>query len=244
MKFLTLLFPLTAGIVASSTYAQTHQGSIRYERKIDVHRHLADPQMKAMVPQFQTAFYDLAFNDSISVYKTVPKDEAPDPFDNQGGTRVNIRFNGPGDEGVLYKNFSSNRQLEETTLEDTKYVILDSIKTFPWKLSEETSTVLGHPCKMATTTTSRGSKVIAWYAQDIPVPIGPDKFNGLPGAMLKLDVDSSGLIFTATQINPTASPKDLKVPTSGKSITRADYDKKLDHAMGPADAQGRRIQRN
>jgi len=237
------ILALTCILTSTALFAQTHQGAIRYERKIDVHRHLADEQMKAMVPQFQTAVYDLLFNDSISVYKVVPKDEAPDPFETQGGARVIMKFGGPGDEGILYKNYSTGRQLEEATLEEKRYIITDSIKTLPWKLSDETATLLGHSCKKATATNSRGNKLAAWYSEDIPVPVGPDKFSGLPGAVLKLDMDSAGVVFTATQIQATANAKDLKAPANGKSITRGDYEKILDQVMGPADAQGRRMTR-
>lgn len=243
MKYLPLVFFLAAAATGNS-FGQTHQGTIRYERKIDVHRHLQDEQMKAMVPQFQTAAYDLLFNDSISIYKAVPKDEAPDPFESSGGgARVIMRFGGPGDDGILYKNYSSGRLLEEATLEEKKYVISDSIKTLPWKLSDETTTLLGHSCKKATATNIRGNKIVAWYSEDIPVPVGPDKFSGLPGAVLKLDMDSAGAVYTATEIRLSVNTKDLKAPAAGKSVTRADYEKILDQVMGPADAQGRRMTR-
>lgn len=38
MKYLVILFAL----IANGVSAQSHQGTIRYERKIDVHRHLQD----------------------------------------------------------------------------------------------------------------------------------------------------------------------------------------------------------
>jgi GLPGLI family protein len=240
MKYLAFL----CLFIANSVFAQSHQGTIRYERKLDVHRRLQDEQMKAMVPQFQIASYDLLFNDSISVYKAVPKDEAPDPFENSGGgAHVIMKFNGPGDDGMLYQNYHSGRLLEETSLEEKKYLITDSIRTLPWKLSEETGAILGHPCKKATATTPRGNKLVAWYSEDIAVPVGPDKTGGLPGAILKLDIDSAGVVYTATQIVPSVNAKDLRAPTGNKAVTRAEYEKILDQVMGPADAQGRRMTR-
>ena len=238
-KYVTLICAAGCSLALS---AQTKQGTIVYERKIDVHRHMQDAQMKAMVPQFQTAGYNLFFKDSISVYKPAPKDEAPDPFEGGGGgNRVMIRFGGPGDDGSLYKNFSSGRQLQETSLEDKKYIITDSIKQQPWKLADATQTILSHVCKKATLTTERGSKIVAWYAEDIAVPAGPERFSGLPGAVLMVDVDSANVVFTATEIRPTADAKELKAPTSGKQITNAEFAKKMDELMGPADAQGRRM---
>ncbi|HEY6901811.1 MAG TPA: GLPGLI family protein [Puia sp.] len=240
MKYLHMT--LLTVIIITGAQAQTHQGSIRYERKADVHRRLPNEQMKAMIPQFQTASFDLFFNDTVSTFKAVPKDEAPDPFDNPGGgVRMVMRF-GAADEGVIYRNYASSRSLEETSLDDKKFIVSDSIQKLPWKLTDETATFLNHPCKKATATSNRGAKLIAWYSEDIPVPVGPDRFSGLPGAILKLDVDSATIVYTATQIQPTAKSKDLQAP-AGKSISRADYDKKLDEILGPADAQGRRVMR-
>jgi len=174
MKKAVLILLLPIGLSA-----QTRQGVIVFERKVDVHRTIQDEQMKAMVPQFQTGAYEVLFSDSIAIYKAMPKDEAPDPFDNNtGGNHFVFRFGGSGD-GVLYRNYSSGRVLEEAILAETKYIITDTLRQLPWKLSDETATVLGHPCKKATTTTPRGGKVVAWYAGDIPLPVGPEQFNGL-----------------------------------------------------------------
>lgn len=225
--------------------AQTKEGTILYERKVDMHSALSDESMKAMVPQYQTSEFTLVFKDSITTYKAVPKDETPDPFDGGGGNRIMIRIGGPGDDGVTYKNLSSGKQLQENTLEDKKYIVSDTIKTPAWKLADETKTILNHVCKKATMTTERGTNIVAWYAEDMPVPAGPDRFSGLPGIVLLADADNGRMTFTATQIQPTADAKELKAPTGGKLITRADFDKKLDDVMGPADAQGRRmIRRN
>ena len=239
MKKAVLLLLLPFGLSA-----QTRQGVIVYERKVDVHRTIQDEQMKAMIPRFQIGAYEVLFKDSIAVYKAMPKDEAPDPFDNNtGGNHFVFRFGG-GDDGVLYRNYSSGRLLEEATLAEKKYIITDTIRQQPWKLSDETTTFLGHPCKKATTTTPRGGKVVAWYTGDIPVPVGPEQFSGLPGAILSLEVDDGTVVFTAKTIDDKVDNRDLKAPGNGRLITRADYQKKMDEVLGPPDAQGRRMIRN
>jgi GLPGLI family protein len=217
-------------------HAQTLQGTILFERKSDVYRVLHDDQMKATVPHFQTGSYELFFSDSLSIYKAMPKDEAPDPFEGGGaggGGHVMMKFNGPGDDGALYKNYATGAILEEDILEDKKYLISDSIKAQPWKLSGDTNTILGHTCRKATQVLPRGAKVIAWYAEDLSLPIGPGQFGGLPGAILGVDVDSGGIVYRATQILPSVDGKDLTAPKGGKSITRADFDKKKRELMGP-----------
>jgi GLPGLI family protein len=222
------------------------QGSIIYERKVDVHRHLPDEQMKARVPQFQTGQYELFYRDSICFYNAVPKDEQPDPFDNQtsGGAHIVMRFGGAGDGGMLFRNYASGKLIEQTTLADAQYLIDDSIHTLPWKLSADTLTLLGHLCKKATATSPRNNApIVAWYCEDIPLPIGPDKYGSLPGAILKIDVDNGDIVYTATSLSPKVDDKNLRLP-SGKTITRAAFEKKMDEVLGPPDSQGRRIIRN
>lgn len=197
--------------------------------------------MKAMIPQYQTGNYELVFKDSVSVYKAVPKDEAPDPFEGSGGgNRIIIKMGGPGENGVLYKNFSNGKLLEQTSLSDKKYIITDTVKQLPWKLADETRTILNHVCRKAVLVPPTGPTVVAWYAEDIPATIGPDKFSGLPGAILQADIDSSFIVFTATEIQSSADSKEIKAPTDGKMITRADFAKEMDKIMGPADSKGMR----
>lgn len=246
---LVRILPLLSCLAAAAPVTAQHQGTIVYERKIDAWRHIDDEQMKAMIPQFQTGQYELLYRDSLCFYNAVPQDQAPDPFDNQGaggpgGNRVVMRFGGPGDAGTLYRNFSSSQLLEQTTLADVQYVIADTIHPLPWKLSTDTLTVLGHLCLKATATSPRNSQQItAWYCEDIPVPVGPDHFGSLPGAILKLDVDNGSMVFTATRLSPAVDAKSMKIP-SGKTITRAAFEKKMDEILGPPDSQGRRIIRN
>jgi len=232
---------LAAGFLSAvSVVAQPLQGTIVYTRTMDVWRHLPDEQMRAMIPQFQSGQFQLVYRDSIAVYKGVPKDDAPDPFAPSGSAMV-IKLGGPGDEAVLYKNLSDRRLLEETNLEDKKYVIRDSVRSQAWKLSPDTSTVLGHFCKKATAVMRGGRKAVAWYSEDIPLAAGPDRFDGLPGVILRLDVDSGAIVFVATTITAKVASADLRAPSENKAISRMEYEKKLDEIMGPADSLGRRM---
>jgi len=232
---------MAAGLLAGlSVVAQPLQGTIVYTRTIDVWRHMPDEQMRAMVPQFQSGEFQLVYRDSIAVYKAVPKDDAPDPFAAPGGAMV-IKLGGPGDENILYKNLSGRRLLEQTSLDDKKYVIRDSVRSPAWKLSPDTCTLLGHFCKKATAVMHGGKKVLAWYSEDIPLGAGPERFDGLPGVILRLDVDSGAVVFIATTIMASVAGADLRAPAENKAISRMEYEKKLDEIMGPADSLGRRM---
>jgi len=68
---------------------------------------------------------------------------------------------------------------------------------------------------------SQDQTAVAWYADDIASSSGPDDFGGLPGLILKVDIDNGTLVF-----NPLGFEKDagtVKAPSSGKKITREEY---------------------
>ena len=135
--------------------AQMKEGTIIYERKMNLHRSLTDPQMKAMMPEFRTSKHQLLFSDSTSVYKAVQEEEAPDPFaGGEGGSRMVFRMGGA--EGEQYRNFSQAKAVESRELGAKTYLIEDSIKAQGWKLTEETATFLNYPVKKATRKNERG----------------------------------------------------------------------------------------
>ena len=194
------------------------------------------------MPQFQTAKSELIFSNSVSVYKALPEDNAPDPFDNGNERRgVMIKVGGPDANAVLYRNYLNQKFLEQTTVADKNYIIDDTVKLQSWKLSDETKTVLNHVCQKATMKTERGDDVIAWYAEDTQSPVGPDKFGGLPGAILLMDINNAEIVYTATEFKKDANNKELNEPSKGRHITRTEYNKKLDEMFGPTSPDGRRM---
>lgn len=61
--------------------------------------------------------------------------------------------------------------------------------SFDWKLSTQVDSVCGFVCQMAQTD-YLGRKYEAWFCPEIPVDIGPFKFRGLPGLIVKVkDMD-------------------------------------------------------
>jgi GLPGLI family protein len=266
-------------LTMSAIEAQLKEGSIVYERKIDLHRRIQDEQMRSMIPQFRTSKHMLLFSDSTSIYKTVPEDEAPDPFEGgAGGPRVMMRFGG-GDGGELYKNFATGVSSELNELGAKTYIIDDSIKTQKWKLTAETKKVLGHNCFKATAKQTvmianagpirivamggdnpppppdstkktppqlkqQENEIVAWFAEDIISPVGPENNGGLPGVILELNINNGETVYTAIEIKNTVNKKDIKQPAKGKKVTRDEYRKLVQEMMmnqGPPPGGMRRM---
>jgi len=265
MKRTFLLLPGMLALLSVS--AQTKQGTITYEKKVNMYRTITDEQMRAMIPEYRTNKFTLQFSDSSSIYHVVAEDEAPDPFaGGGGGARVFFRTSGAGgDNSILYKNFATGKSIEATDLGAKTYLIEDSIRTHQWKLTDETKAILGHPCRKAVTvqtvTVPKGMKmvtmsvnggkatsdtttkaadgpqtkqveVVAWYADDIASPVGPDNNGGLPGVILQLDVNNAETVYTATNISKDINGKEMKEPTKGKKVTRTEFRKLQADAFG------------
>lgn len=60
-----------------------------------------------------------------------------------------------------------------------------------WKLINQDTIISGYPCKKATVNYS-GRDWSAWYCPEVPITVGPYKFNGLPGLIMNIK-DSEGV---------------------------------------------------
>lgn len=106
------------------------------------------------------------------------------------------------------------------------YIVRDSLNAPKWRVMNEIRDILGHMCMKAVAEDSlRGQKITAWFASDIPVPVGPEEQFGLPGLILAYDINDGMLIVEAEKITfgePTETitlPKKLK----GKEVSGTEY---------------------
>jgi GLPGLI family protein len=257
MKKIQLLLALLVGL-SINTMAQMKEGKISYERKVNMHRSLPDPQMKSMIPEFRTDKFELLFNESASLYRSVVDDEAPDPFANAGGGGGGMRMNFRMPTTTTYTDIAKQTQYEERAFFEKEFLIVDSLKQYKWKLSEETKTIAKQLCKKATTMItapqqmrvriSRGgenntdsasnapkppkeTELVVWYAENIPVSIGPDNYSGLPGVIMEMDVDNGAQVTTAVEVSAKYPKKELIQPTKGDKMTRAQFQEQMQKLM-------------
>lgn len=238
-----LFFLLITGSAFQVANAQT-EGMIVYEQKMDMHRRIPkeDEQMRAMIPQFRSSKFELLFADNQSFFR--PVEEEQDLSENNGGGGVTIRMMGPADN-LYYKNFATQKIVEQRSLADKDYIIEDSIHNLPWKLVDgETKTILGHVCKKATGKTPRGSDVIAWYAEDMSISSGPGDYGGLPGMILGMDLNSAEIVFTAVEIKKDVKKSEVKAPSKGKKVTRTEFEKIQKELFGDGNGPRRVIINN
>jgi GLPGLI family protein len=261
MKKIQYVFGLLIALTSISTTltAQMKEGKISYERKINMHRNLPDPQMKSMIPEFRTDKYELIFNENASLFRSVVDDEAPDPFANAGGgggggMRMNFRM----PTANTYTDLAKQMQYEERAFFEKEFLIIDSLKQYKWKLSEETKTIAKQLCKKATTmitapqmrmrvsiggggnntdttaNTPRAPKeteLVVWYAENIPVSFGPDNYSGLPGVIMEIDQDNGANVITAVEVSAKYPKKELVAPSKGDKMNRAQFQENMQKLM-------------
>jgi GLPGLI family protein len=225
-----ILLSATALLTINVLFAQIKEGTIIYERKMNLHRTIKDEQMKAMMPEFRTSKHQLLFSDSTSIYKAVPEETTPDPFASGSGGGFVMRMG--GDNAEQYRNYSQAKAIESRELGAKNYLIEDSISTQGWKLTDETATILNYACKKATRKSVTGQTIDAWYTESIPTPAGPESFASLPGAILKVVVNDGDVVYNAVSVSDKVNKNDIKEPKKGKKITRDEYMKLLQEMRG------------
>ena len=103
--------------------------------------------------------------------------------------------------------------------------VKDSLPNYNWNLIKgETKTINGFVCKKATLH-FRGSDVIAFYTEEIPISFGPWKFKGLPGLILELyNINDSVVHYSIVRkiIYPYLQPTNFEIPTEAKIIQLKD----------------------
>lgn len=78
-------------------------------------------------------------------------------------------------------------------------IFYDSNPKFNWVLKNETKLIHGIKCRKAITK-QFGRKWEAWYTEEYPFPVGPYKFFGLPGLILKINDTKKYYNFEAFRI--------------------------------------------
>ncbi len=145
---IALLVGLFAFVAAN---AQMKEGKIVFERKINMWKMITDAEMRTRIPEYRTSQFELLFNEQNSLFRSVPDEEAPDPFANSGGGGGGPRFAFRMPETTTFTDITAQMQYESRPMFEKTFLIIDSLKPLKWKISEETKTIAKHVCKKATT---------------------------------------------------------------------------------------------
>lgn len=245
-------FPLIVLLASQVALAQMKEGRVVYEstQQLTFQFRGDGPDMPNL-PKTLTKQYELLFANNQSLWQPLPdmNQEANQMGGPGGGPMVTMVRIG-GADAVTYHNFETSKRVSERELSAKNYLVEEPINKLTWKLTEESKIILGHRAFKATAdristrtmvTMENGeasrkqvpdtSKIVAWFAADIPVPAGPDLQGQLPGLILELDVNNGRTVFRALELSPKVNASAIKAPNRGKKISAEDFAKEQSKMM-------------
>lgn len=130
------------------------------------------------------------------------------------------------DDYLIYRNYEEKKIKELQEMLGKTYLIEDDLKPYKWRVMNELKEIQGHLCmKAITEDTVKKQMIAAWFAADIPVPVGPERLYGLPGVILGVEINDGDVVIEASDIQLKDVAEELKLPRKlkGKEIDLIKY---------------------
>lgn len=230
MKHLTLLTCML--LLPFLAFAQIQAGEIEYTETIKLKIDIPDAteEMLKMIPSERKNPKILAFNANKSLFKNGEEKTEPEEMSHsEGDMQFNIKMVQP--DNRLFLDIENGKITESTEFFGRFFLIEEALPERDWKFAKDKKMILGYECyKAYLVDTARTVEV--WYTPQIPVPVGPSEFNGLPGAILEVNIDNGERSYLAVAVK-TGEPEAKKIekPSKGKSVTREEFKKIRDEKM-------------
>lgn len=210
-------------ILCTGSRAQyTAQGTIEFERKVNLHRQLEDmaaesggswwEKMKTQMPKFVVSYFDYSFTPANSIYK--PGREVENAPKLMFGSS-------PASDNVVFTDFRTGKVKAAKQVFEEKFLVEDSVRKMEWKIMDEVRMIANYKCRKAVGKICDSVYVVAFYTEDIMVNGGPEMFAGLPGMILQISIPRLYSTWMATRIDITSpKPEVMKAPEKGKKVTQ------------------------
>ncbi len=223
------LISLLIIIFCTAVYGQKRNGIIEYNRKSDWINIMSKlPFMtKEEIDRNRLTWgnrednkgenYQLYFNEGKSIY--IQKEE-----ENEYG------YSWRKDEYVIIRDYDEKTCHDQVDLLGKTYIIQEELPRIKWKILNEIKEIAGFLCMKAETIDPvKGTKIHAWFSDEINVYGGPEGYYGLPGMILGLVFNEDDVIIEATKVTFNDEPIELPIPSKmkGKQIARTEFEGKM-----------------
>ncbi len=198
--------------IALTLNAQSYSVKYHEKRIIDPHALIEmDPVMQSeAVKSYE---YTLIYSNGESLYKnsgdTKNFDKLPEPENDLQSGANSVRITRKDLEKYYYKNFPEKFMLFEIYNAGKQWYGRDALMEWNWEFVSEDRKIGDYICKKAISSVG-GLSFTAWYAPEIPIFAGPEKFDGLPGLILL--VETPYFEWLATAIDPNPEKSKIEVP--------------------------------
>ncbi|WP_460970566.1 GLPGLI family protein [Spirosoma migulaei] len=215
-------------LIVTTASAQKTEGVVNYERKTYWTKIIARMTFLSQEQKdraAQTWKNDDEYKEKMKLVFT--ENESLYGYSSESGETEDGGYSWRNSELKLYRNFEKDKKMDLIEMLGKTYIIEDSLHTPNWKIGNQIKDIAGYICMKAETEDPiKKQKITAWFAQDIPVSAGPERYNGLPGVILELSLNDGDVVIEATSVTlKKITADDLKLPKAkGKKINDAAYD--------------------
>lgn len=221
LKFLTTVLLI---LISSVLRAQNIKGEVEYRYRIFYDKIYAslpylNQQEKDRIllswnnPEGYSTRMKLQFWPEKSLYTF------GDPYEVQ-------RYSWQVEDYFIVNNIEEQTYLKYMDQMGKTYLVRGTQDPPKWRIMNEIRDILGHMCMKAVAEDPiKGHKITAWFASDIPVPVGPEEQYGLPGLILAYDVNDGMLIVEAEKITFGEPEEIITLPKKmkGKELSGTEY---------------------
>ena len=222
--------------LAASSQAQNTAGTIQYEEVVKFEIEVP-PEMASMAhlfPTEQKTNTELLFTASESLYRASNKAAAPAANSFESGeaqVETKIAVIGGGASATTWYNLEDQSGLRSDDLMGKQFLVSLNPRKIDWKVANEQRNILGYTCMKAETVLDE-REVVAWFTPQIPLPIGPDSYGGLPGAILALEMPrEKGKTTVAATSVTLETPAGIEKPTDGKRVSEEKFEEIVEVKM-------------
>jgi GLPGLI family protein len=199
MKHTTLFLLL---LLTISARGQQTEGVVNYERVTHWAKMYA--RLTYLSQEEKDRIQNTWKNDDEDKQKmklTFNADQSQYTYAEEQGQTENGDYSWRQNDYIINRDFAKERTTDIIEMLGKTYIIEDSLRVPVWKIGDQIKDVAGHLCMKATTDDPiRGQHIVAWFAQDIPVSAGPERYAGLPGIILELDINNGDVVIEAKKI--------------------------------------------
>jgi GLPGLI family protein len=219
--------------LAATTRGQyVTSGKIEYERKINLHAKWKDlnegdydswyESIKAEMPKFDIAYFDLTFNQYKSLYK--PGQEVENKPKTYGSE--------PASDNTVYTDLAAKRVQARKGVFEQKFLVEDSMRKMDWRIKDDIRMIANYKCRKAVGRICDSVYVVAFYTEDIAASSGPELFGNLPGMILELAIPRLHTTWTATKVELVpVTEDDFKIPDKGKKVSSKELFETVQHSL-------------
>ena len=232
-------------VITADLFAQGFSGQAIYQSsngiQLSFHSTSMSPQemqrLKADLARQMQKSYVLDFNSKESLWHQMESLDSGPAKASSGGMDMVISSGSAKDK--LYRNLEDGLYRNSEELMGKRFLIIDSLPKYEWKISNETKKIGEYTVRKAIYTRIAESKrfatgmeemevvqdttqIEAWFSMDIPVAHGPIQYFGLPGLILELKADGRPFICSEIKMNYKEGIT-IEVPNQGKKVNDAEY---------------------